>query len=61
MRLGAKGGGCSGLSYIFDFEEKGPTEFDLTCREVIAASYDSRAGRDHHYASVFYLIQQSCE
>ncbi len=33
VRLGAKGGGCSGLSYVFDFDEKGPTEFDLTCEQ----------------------------
>ncbi|MGE3173231.1 MAG: HesB/IscA family protein [Planctomycetota bacterium] len=30
VRIGAKGGGCSGLSYVLDFDTKGPTEFDLT-------------------------------
>ena len=30
VRIGAKGGGCSGLTYVLDFDEKGPTEFDLT-------------------------------
>lgn len=30
VRIGAKGGGCSGLTYVLDFDEAGPTEFDLT-------------------------------
>ena len=30
VRLGAKGGGCSGFSYVLDFDKNGPTEFDLT-------------------------------
>ena len=30
VRIGAKGGGCSGLTYVLDFDEKGPTEFDMT-------------------------------
>ena len=30
VRLGAKGGGCSGFSYVLDFDQNGPTEFDLT-------------------------------
>ncbi len=29
VRIGAKGGGCSGFSYVLDFDEAGPTEFDL--------------------------------
>lgn len=29
VRIGAKGGGCSGLSYVLDFDKNGPTEFDL--------------------------------
>jgi iron-sulfur cluster assembly protein len=29
LRVGAKGGGCSGLTYILDFDKEGPTEFDL--------------------------------
>jgi len=29
VRVGAKGGGCSGFSYILDFDQAGPTEFDL--------------------------------
>jgi iron-sulfur cluster assembly protein len=30
VRIGAKGGGCSGFSYVLDFDQNGPTEFDLT-------------------------------
>jgi len=30
VRIGAKGGGCAGFSYVLDFDEKGATEFDLT-------------------------------
>ena len=30
VRIGAKGGGCSGFSYVLDFDQAGPTEFDLT-------------------------------
>lgn len=30
VRLGAKGGGCSGFTYVLDFDQNGPTEFDLT-------------------------------
>ena len=29
VRIGAKGGGCSGFSYVLDFDKSGPTEFDL--------------------------------
>ena len=30
VRVGAKGGGCSGFSYVLDFDQNGPTEFDLS-------------------------------
>ncbi len=30
LRLGVKGGGCSGFTYILDFDQTGPNEFDLT-------------------------------
>ena len=30
LRIGARGGGCSGFSYVLDFDQKGPTEADLT-------------------------------
>ncbi|MCA8954421.1 MAG: iron-sulfur cluster assembly accessory protein [Planctomycetes bacterium] len=30
VRIGAKGGGCSGLTYVLDFDKSGPTEFDIT-------------------------------
>ena len=30
VRIGAKGGGCSGLTYVLDFDKAGPTEFDIT-------------------------------
>ncbi|MCA8941367.1 MAG: iron-sulfur cluster assembly accessory protein [Planctomycetes bacterium] len=30
VRIGAKGGGCSGFSYVLDFDNQGPTEYDLT-------------------------------
>ena len=29
VRIGAKGGGCSGFSYVLDFDQSGPTEFDI--------------------------------
>jgi iron-sulfur cluster assembly protein len=29
VRIGAKGGGCSGFTYVLDFDPNGPTEFDL--------------------------------
>lgn len=29
VRVGAKGGGCSGFSYVLDFDQSGPTEFDV--------------------------------
>ncbi|MHC4816074.1 MAG: HesB/IscA family protein [Planctomycetota bacterium] len=25
VRIGAKGGGCSGMTYVLDFDQKGPT------------------------------------
>lgn len=28
VRVGIKGGGCAGFSYVFDFETKQPLEFD---------------------------------
>jgi iron-sulfur cluster assembly protein len=30
VRIGAKGGGCSGFTYVLDFDQNGPTEFDMT-------------------------------
>ena len=33
VRIGAKGGGCSGFSYVLDFDANGPTEFDLSFEE----------------------------
>lgn len=30
LRVGCKGGGCSGFSYVLDFDKTGGTEFDLT-------------------------------
>lgn len=30
VRIGAKGGGCSGFTYVLDFDQSQPTEFDLT-------------------------------
>jgi len=30
IRIGAKGGGCAGFSYVLDFDKKGATEFDLS-------------------------------
>ena len=29
VRIGAKGGGCSGFTYVLDFDQNGPSEFDL--------------------------------
>ena len=29
LRVGAKGGGCSGFSYVLDFDRRGKTEFDF--------------------------------
>lgn len=29
LRVGAKGGGCSGFSYVLDFDQQGKTEFDI--------------------------------
>jgi iron-sulfur cluster assembly protein len=29
VRIGAKGGGCSGFTYVLDFDQQGPSEFDL--------------------------------
>ena len=33
IRIGAKGGGCSGFSYVLDFDENGATEFDITSEQ----------------------------
>jgi iron-sulfur cluster assembly protein len=33
VRIGAKGGGCSGFTYVLDFDQNGPTEFDLGFEE----------------------------
>lgn len=30
VRVGAKGGGCSGFTYVLDFDREGPTEFDVS-------------------------------
>lgn len=30
VRIGAKGGGCAGLTYVLDFDKAPPTEFDLS-------------------------------
>lgn len=29
LRVGAKGGGCSGFTYVLDFDQTGRTEFDV--------------------------------
>jgi iron-sulfur cluster assembly protein len=29
LRVGAKGGGCSGFSYVLDFDKNGKTDFDV--------------------------------
>ena len=29
LRVGAKGGGCSGFSYVLDFDQNGKTDFDV--------------------------------
>ena len=34
LRLGVKGGGCSGLSYIIEFEEKTAFDEELTLQNV---------------------------
>lgn len=34
LRVGAKGGGCSGLSYILDFDEKGPFDEEYEIKGV---------------------------
>lgn len=33
LRLGVRGGGCSGLSYVIDFEYDPDPEFDLTYQQ----------------------------
>ena len=33
LRIGAKGGGCSGFSYVLDFDQDDPTDADLTFEE----------------------------
>ncbi len=33
VRIGAKGGGCSGFSYVLDFDMNGPTDYDMTFEE----------------------------
>jgi iron-sulfur cluster assembly protein len=33
VRIGAKGGGCSGFTYVLDFDQNGPTEFDLAFQQ----------------------------
>ena len=33
LRVGAQGGGCSGFSYQFDFDQDGPTDADITFEE----------------------------
>lgn len=33
LRVGAQGGGCSGFSYQFDFDQDGPTDADLSFGE----------------------------
>jgi iron-sulfur cluster assembly protein len=30
IRIGAKGGGCAGMTYVLDFDKNGASEFDLT-------------------------------
>ncbi len=37
LRIGVKGGGCSGMSYVLDFEEKGPFDevFNIKGIEVV--------------------------
>ena len=30
VRIGAKGGGCSGFSYVLDFDLNGPTDYDMS-------------------------------
>ena len=35
LRLGVRGGGCSGLSYVIDFEEEPDPEFDLVYTQAL--------------------------
>ncbi len=34
LRIGVKGGGCSGLSYILDFDERKPADQEFDCEGI---------------------------
>lgn len=39
VRIGTKGGGCAGMTYVLDFDKDGASEFDLTYEQGCGTSF----------------------
>jgi len=54
LRIGVKGGGCSGLSYLLDFDQAGPNDQEFDCEGIRVLMDPAHAlyldGMEIHYS-----------
>lgn len=62
LRLGVRGGGCSGLSYVIDWEAEPDPEFDVTWdQDGVAIVVDIKSARFLAGSSLDYDIRNLME